>query len=68
MHYLNPTLFIVLMNNDDNPNLIEAMNSPDHVPCWFFWLLWKMETENLIEMKAFFVVGKESWMNVVSSI
>ena len=25
-NYLNPTLFVALMNNDDNPTLSEAMN------------------------------------------
>ena len=29
LNYLNPALFIVLMNNDNNSNLTEAMNGPD---------------------------------------
>ena len=29
LNYLNPALFILLRNNDDNSNVTEAMNGPD---------------------------------------
>ena len=53
------------MNNDDNPNLTEAMNGPDSTG-----LIAAMEEEidTLIGMEAFVVVDKEPWMNVVSSV
>ena len=53
------------MNNDDNPNLTEAMNGLDSTG---FMAAMEKEIENLIAMKAFVVVGKEPWMNVVSSV
>ena len=56
LNYLNPTLFIVRMNNDDNLNLTEAMNGPDSAG---FMAAIEKEFETLIEMKAFVVVNKE---------
>ena len=29
LNYLNPALFIVILNNDGNPTLTEPMNGPD---------------------------------------
>jgi hypothetical protein len=29
VEYLNPALFMTVANQDDNPTLTEAMNSPD---------------------------------------
>ena len=56
LNYLNPALFIVLMNNDDNPNLTEAMNGPDSTG---FMASMKNKIETLIAMQAFVVVEKE---------
>ena len=55
----------MLMNNDDNLNLTKAVNGPDFAGVM---AAMEKEIETLIDMKAFDVVGKESWMNVVSSI
>ena len=65
LNYLNPALFIVLMNKDDSPNLNEAMNGPDSAG---FMAAMERENETLIDMEAFVVVNKEPWMNVVSSV
>ena len=65
LNYLNSALFIVLMNNDDTSNLTEAMNGPDSAG---FMAAMEKEIETLIDMKAFVVVEKEPWMNVVSSV
>ena len=56
LNYLNPSLFIMLMNNDDNPNLTEAMNGPDSAG---FITAMEKEIETLIDMEAFVVVDKE---------
>ena len=64
VNYLNPALFVTLMNNDDNPTLSEAMNGPDSAG---FMVGMEKEIGTLIIMKAFVVVSKESWMNVISS-
>ena len=29
LNYINPSLFIVLMNSDNNPNLTKAINGPN---------------------------------------
>ena len=68
LNYLNPTLFIVLLNNDDNPTLTEAMNGADSTG---FMAAMEKEIETLIAMQAFVVVvvvDKEPWMNIVSSV
>ena len=65
VNYLNPALFVTLMNNDDNPTLSEAMNGPDSAS---FMVAMEKEIETIIIMKAFVVVSKESWMNVISSV
>ena len=54
------------MNNDDNPNLTEAMNGTDSGG---FIAAMEKKIETLIDMEAFVVVvDKEPWMNVVSSV
>ena len=41
------------------------MNGPDSAG---FMIAMEKEIETLIQMKAFIIVDKEPWMNVVSSI
>ena len=57
LDYLNPALFIVLMNSNGNPNLTEAMNGPDSAD---FMAAMEVEIETLIEMRAYVVVDKET--------
>ena len=65
LNYFNPALFVTMVNNEDNPTLTEAMNGPDSTG---FMVAMEKEIQTLIQMKAFIVVDKESWMNVVSSV
>ena len=55
----------MLLNNDDNPTLTEAMNGPDSTG---FMATMEKEIETLIAMQAFVVVNKEPWMNILSSV
>ena len=65
LNYLNPALFIVLLNNNDNPTLIEAMNDPDSTG---FMSAKEKEIETLITKQAFVIIYKELWMHIVSSV
>lgn len=56
LRFLNPALFIVLLNNDDNINLTEAMNGPNSSG---FMTTKEKKIEALVETKAFLVVDKE---------
>ena len=65
LNYIDPSLFIVLMNSDNNPNLTEAINGPNSDD---FMVTMEKEIGTLMKMKAFVIVDKESCMNVVSSV
>jgi hypothetical protein len=60
VEYLNPALYI-----PDNPTLTEAMNGPDAAG---FFKAMELELATLIEMEAFTVVDRKSWMKVISSV
>ena len=47
LNYLNPALFIVLLNNDVTPNFTETMNVPDSTG---FMAAMEKEIETLIAM------------------
>ena len=57
LNYLNPAIFIVLLNTDDNLSLTEAMNGFDSTG---FMVALEKEIETLIAMQACVVVNKES--------
>jgi hypothetical protein len=65
LEYFNPALLVAIANKDDNPTLKEAMNSPDAAG---FLKAMEIEIDTLIQMEAFIVIDKQSWMNVVSSV
>jgi hypothetical protein len=65
LEYFNPALLVTVANQDDNPTLKEAMNGPDAAG---FMKAMEIELDTLIMMKAFVIVEKKSWMNVVSSV
>jgi hypothetical protein len=65
LEYFNPALLVTVANKEDNPTLKEAMNSPDAAG---FMKAMETELDTLITMKAFIIVDKKNWMNVVSSV
>jgi len=65
LEYFNPALLVTVANKEDNPTLKEAMNSPDAAG---FMKAMETELDTLIKMKAFVIVDKKKWMNVVSSV
>ena len=65
LEYFNPALLVTVANKEDNPTLKEAMNSPDAAG---FMKAMETELDTLIRMKAFIIVKKRKWMNVVSSV
>jgi hypothetical protein len=52
VEYLNPALYITVINQDDNPTLTEAMNGPDAAG---FFKAMELELATLIEMEVFTV-------------
>jgi hypothetical protein len=65
LEYFNPALLVTVANQDDNPTLKEAMNGPDSAG---FMKAMEIELDTLIMMKAFVIVERKPWMNVVSSV
>jgi hypothetical protein len=65
LDYFNPALLVTVANQEDNPTLKEAMNGPDAAG---FMKAMEIELDTLITMKAFKVIDKKPWMNVVSSV
>jgi hypothetical protein len=65
LDYFNPALLVTVANQEDNPTLKEVMNRPDAAG---FMKAMEIELDTLISMKAFVIVDKKPWMNVVSSV
>jgi hypothetical protein len=64
IEWMNPALFSVKANTDDNPNWNEAMNGENSEG---YWQACIKEYETLIKMEVWEVVERESWMNVIPS-
>ena len=65
LNFFNPTLFVVMLNNDNNPTLTKAMDGPNSTG---FVVAMEKKAQTLIQKQAFIVVDKEPWINVVSSV
>lgn len=61
---MNPALFSIQANAEDNPNWNQAMNGENSEG---YWQACIKEHETLIKMNVWEEVEKESWMNVLPS-
>jgi hypothetical protein len=64
VEWMNPALFSVKANAEDNPTWHEAMGGPNAEG---YWQACKKEYETLISMKVWEVVERQTWMNVIPS-
>jgi hypothetical protein len=62
--WMNPALFLVKANLEDNPTCNEAMGGPNAKE---YWQACKKEYNILVSMQVWEVVKQKSWMNVIPS-
>ena len=65
IEWMNPALFSIKANSDDNPTWNDAMGGEDSEGYWQACL---KEHETLLKRGVWEDVEKESWMNVLPSV